>query len=153
MRLYQYELAEWIEFLYRLRLVDKASRMRSRMIRLLSGYMERLQGEYDELVQEHARKDEQGRPITEETEGQSKLVLANPEAFQQAYRRLLEEEIVLDQTAERKEMLLAVREAVLNCGLSFEGDEAVRYDRWCEIVEGIDIGQGEEAGGGGAEHG
>lgn len=127
--------------------------MRSRMIRLLSGYMQRLQTEYEELVREHARKDEHGEPMMEEVDGERKLMLVNTEAFQQAYRQLLEEEIVLDQTAERREMLLAVREAVLHCGLTFEGDEAVRYDRWCEIVEGISDGRDTAGEGGGAGHG
>ncbi|WP_051236779.1 hypothetical protein [Paenibacillus pinihumi] len=137
MKLYNYELADFIEFLFHLKLIDKDSRMRSRLIKLLTEYVRRLQSEYNELLEHYAEKDEQGKLVYEEREEGARVSIRQPEAFQKANQQLLEEEVVIDQTDERKEMLLIVKEAVLNCGIVFEGVEAARYSRWCEIIEEI----------------
>ncbi|MBD2846440.1 DUF1617 family protein [Paenibacillus sp. IB182496] len=136
MKLYGYELEPFMEFLYGLKLMDRQSRMRTRLLRLLGERQHELQQDYADLLGHYADKDADGRILEVETEDGGKgCRLQDPAAFEQAYRELLEEELVIDASAERLAMLESVRDAVLGCGIAFEGAAAVQYDRWAEIVE------------------
>ncbi|MFD0712296.1 DUF1617 family protein [Paenibacillus sp. GCM10027626] len=137
MKLLAYELNPFIEFLYHLKLAGKTSRMRSRLLAVLSELAQRHESEVNKLVQEYAEKDEQGKPFIVEEEKGSYYKIANMEQFNKEYQELAQEEIVLDLTAERRAMLECVRDAVLDCEDVFEGDDAIRYNRWCDIVEAI----------------
>lgn len=142
MKLFNYELEPFIEFLYNLKLVDRKSRMRTRFIRLLNEKLQLLEDERLQLIREHARLDENGDPVIIVKDGKQVYDVKDIEKFNQAYMRLLHEEVVIDQTLERKDMLETVKDIVLNCGLEFEGEDQFKYDRWCEIMEQVDYGEG-----------
>lgn len=135
MKLYNHELEAFITFLYKLKIVDYRSRMRTRFIKLLADYFNRFKEDYIELIREHARLDEEGNPEIIEEDGVEKYDIVDRAAFAKAYQELAEEEIIIEETEERKKMLLSVKESVLNCGIAFEGEEQFAYDRWCELLE------------------
>jgi len=137
MRLYAYEINTFIDFLFHLKLAGTKSRMRSRFLTLLAEYSKRHESEINKLLHEYADKDEQGQLIQIQENNSTRYSIANMEQFDQEYQELAREEIVLDLTAERQIMLETVRDAVLECEDIFEGNEAIRYNRWCDIVEGI----------------
>lgn len=137
MKLYNFEIGPFCSFLYKLKLIDVQSRMRTRFIRLLAEYQKRYEEEYLELVKEHARLDPEGNPRWIEEDGRKKYDIVDSESFRTAFERLALEEVSIDETEERRNMLVSVRDSVLRCQLAFEGDDQLAYDRWCEIVEGI----------------
>lgn len=135
MKLYNHELEAFIAFLYKLKIVDYRSRMRTRFIKLLAEYFNRFKEDYMELISEHSRLDGQGNPEIIQEDGVEKYDIIDRAAFAKAYQELFEEEIIIEETEERKKMLLSVRDSVLNCGIAFEGEEQFAYDRWCELLE------------------
>lgn len=137
MKLYNHELEKFMAFLYNLKLVDYRSRMRTKFIRLLAEKYKEFREDYDLLIKEHARFDDKGEPIEIDVDGQTRYEIIDPNEFKLACIHLLHEEVIIDQTQERKNMLMAVKDSVLHCGIEFEGQEAIEYDRWCDLVEGI----------------
>jgi hypothetical protein len=137
MKLYNYELEGFISFLYRLKLVDYHSRMRTRFIKLLDERLNQYKDEYFGLVKEYSNLDDNGDPKIIKEENIERYDIKDPKAFKKAVEELLMEEVIIDETEERKKMLLSVRDSILNCGIEFEGDEALIYDRWCEVIENV----------------
>lgn len=115
--------------------------MRTRFVRLLNEKLQLLEEERMQLIKEHSRKDENGNPIVIEKDGKQVYDVVNIDEFNQAYARLLNEEVYIDQNMERKQMLESVKDSVLNCGIEFKGQKALEYDNWCEIVEQINYGE------------
>lgn len=139
-KLYNYELEPFIEFLYKLNLVDQKSRMRTRFIKLLAEKLQLFREEHLQLLREHCNLDEEGNPKILVRDGQQQYDVIDQSVFGPAFRELASEEVVIEQNEERKKMLLSVQDSVLNCGLVFEGQSQFEYDRWCEIVEQVDYG-------------
>ena len=73
-------------------------------------------------------KDEQGRLVWD---------IKDKDGFNADYKELMMEEWVLDLNEEKKDMLLTLKDSVLNLDIILKGKEALQYDRWCEIVEQI----------------
>lgn len=137
MKLFNYELEHFIMFLYNLKLPNYQSRMRTRLLKLLSEKYKELEDDRLSVIKEYAELDEKGEPVLIRDGSVSKYNIKNKESFEKAMFELFAEEVIIDQTEERSRMLIAVRDSVLNCDLEFEGNEAIQYDRWCEIVEEI----------------
>ncbi|RXZ78204.1 hypothetical protein EBB07_29560 [Paenibacillaceae bacterium] len=138
MKLYNYELNPFVEFLFNLKLIDKKSRMRSRFINLLLEKVKQLELDYKILLEQYGEKNEKGELLKVDTEdGKTGYKINDIQSFQSANQELMSEEIILEVTEERKDMFLTVIDSILNCGIEFEGTEAVQYDRWCEIIEQI----------------
>lgn len=141
MKLFNIELEAFAEFLLSLELGGRESRMRTRFMKILQEQMTVINEEYQLLVQQFTRKDENGEPILIELEGGRKIYDIPDESkpnLQSDYQMLLMEEFIIDETEERQLMLETVRDAVLDCNLKFKGKEAMKYDRFCEIVESIE---------------
>ena len=47
------------------------------------------------------------------------------------------EEWVIELSEENKDMLLTLKDSILNLDIILKGKEAMQYDRWCEILEFI----------------
>lgn len=137
MKLYNHELQKFIEFLYDLELIDQKSRMRTRLINLLVNKQRLFSDEYQLMVREHSNLDKHGNPLIIEVGDEKHFDIRDIDAFNKAYLGLLNEEVIIEQNQENKKMLLTIQDIILNCGLSFKGQEAVEYERYCEIVEQI----------------
>ncbi|RXZ83372.1 DUF1617 family protein [Paenibacillaceae bacterium] len=138
MKLFNYELEAFTTFLYDLKLVDRQSRMRTRLTHLLAEKIKQFESEYNLLLEAYVEKDADGEFVQVELEeGKTGYQLTDPAAFQRATQELGEEAAIIEENEERMPMLLVVRDAVLNCGLAFEGAEAVQYERWCTVLEAI----------------
>lgn len=125
-------------FLMGLELPSFESRLRTRFVKHILG--ERIQlvkEEHAELIKEFARFDEEGNPIVIQDGDKQMYDVPDRAGFNREYFRLLNEDFVIDETEERKEMLLLIKDIILNCDKTFKGREALEYDRWCEIVEEI----------------
>lgn len=132
-----YEIQAFGEFLYEMKLKSKNSRMRTRFVDLLQSHLDMINRERDELVKDYAKRDEDNEIVTEEHDGKMAYILDNPQEYNHAVTVLMNEDFILEETEGRMEMLRTVRDAVLNFDEELSGDDAMMYDRFCEIVEDI----------------
>lgn len=143
MKLKNREIAGFVNFLLMLDLAGKQSRMRTRLAKLLDERSRLVDEERLEILKELAEKDENGQPKQETDEAGNTIYVLSDEAkekFNAEYAELMDEDCVIEETEERRDMLLTVKEAVLNCDMKFKGQDALLYDRYCEIVEAIEYG-------------
>lgn len=134
-----YEIAKFGEYLLELKLKGKQSRMRTRFIRLMQGQLDLVNEERSNLLIDYAIKDEDGEPVKNKDEnGEEFISLENGNEYNLEIQKLMTEDFIIEETAERLDMLREVRDTILNSEEEFSGVEAMQYDRWCEIVEDIE---------------
>lgn len=141
-----YEIGELQSFLFNLILKGKESRMRTRFIKLLEDQIELLKVERQQLINDYALKDENGEIVTETKEihnREEEIVLFQcEEAEKEAQLQIMlmmNEDFIMEETADKIEMLTVLQSIILNCDLEFTGNKAVLYDRFCEIFEEIEL--------------
>ncbi|MFD4489915.1 hypothetical protein [Lysinibacillus fusiformis] len=141
-----YEIGELQSFLFNLILKGKESRMRTRFIKLLEDQIELLKVERQQLINDYALKDENGEIVTETKEIHNKeeeiVLFQCEEAEKEAQLQIMlmmNEDFIMEETADKIEMLTVLQSIILNCELEFTGNKAVLYDRFCEIFEEIEL--------------
>ncbi|MBI6863905.1 hypothetical protein ACNA06_01145 [Lysinibacillus sp. RSDA_15] len=141
-----YEIGELQSFLFNLILKGKESRMRTRFIKLLEDQIELLKIERQQLITDYALKDENGQIVTETKEIHNKeeeiVLFQCEEAEKEAQMQIMlmmNEDFIIEETADKIEMLTTLQSIILNCDLEFTGNKAVLYDRFCEIFEEIEL--------------
>lgn len=139
MKLKNREINGLIEFLMKFELSGKQSRMRTRFCKLLAEKSAIIDSEKHELISQFGQKDDNGQLITSvDDNGNSVYNLTDSNGFSREFNILMDEDFYIDETLERKEMLLTVKEIVLNCEFVFKGEEAIRYDNWCLALEEVE---------------
>lgn len=138
MRMKNIEVEPLVEFIMKFELKGKESRMRTRFARLLSERIQMVNEEHQQLLKNYSNLDEDGNVIVLEREGKSFYDVVDKQKFSREYFLLMNEDYVIDLNEERKEMLILVKELILDCEMTFKYEEALQYDRWCEIVEQIE---------------
>lgn len=131
------EINGLIKFLMDIELSGKQSRMRTRFCKLIGERLKEIEEERFKLIDKYVKKDEEGNFLTKEKNGIQIYDIENIESFNKEYEELMREELVIDETNERKEMLLTVRDILLNTEQTFKGQDAMNYDRYCEIFENL----------------
>nr|WP_162306335.1 hypothetical protein [Brevibacillus laterosporus] len=138
MKLANYELATLYKMLYELELTGKQSRMRTRFCKLLENRINETQDERDKLIRQFAKYDENGQVVTQKDEKQKEYItIHDVNAFNKEMDILMREDFTLDETEERKDMLLTVSDIILNIETSFSKEDAISYDRYCEVFENL----------------
>lgn len=132
-----HEIAEFGNFLLELKLKGRTSNMRVRLVRLLDERLTLINQERDALFNDYVQKDEHGEPIKEvdEVSGEERYLLEEGNVYHIELQKLMTEDFIIEENEERALMLTEVRDAVFNCDVEFSGEEAMKYDRWCEILE------------------
>ncbi|WP_019638996.1 hypothetical protein [Paenibacillus fonticola] len=139
MKFFIHELEYVISFLYRLKLLDFSSRMRTRFIKILAERFQQYKEEYLDLVMEHCVLDGDGQPeIITEGEVQ-RYNIKDLQAFQTSLAPLLNEEFVVGITDNNRNMLKSVAYSVLHCGLEFAGDDQFKYDALAAKFEELNL--------------
>lgn len=138
MKLLNIEVQGLYDFLLSLELSGKQNRMRTRFCKLLANQLQQIEEDKADLIDQFVAKDEDGKPIFEKLpDGKVKYHLRDTEGFAREFNILMREEFVIEETEEVKDMLLTVKDIVLNLDKSFSGQEALQYDRYCEVFENI----------------
>lgn len=137
LRIKNNQLNEFGQFLLTLELKGKKSRLRTRFIKLLNEQLKQFNEEHALLLKEHCHLDEEGNPKTVERDNQQYWDIKDIPSYKQDYNELLEEEFIIEGE-DKRDMLLVVKDAILDCDKSFSGSEAMLYDQWCDIVESIE---------------
>jgi hypothetical protein len=131
------EVENFCNFLLTLELKGKQSRMRTRFIRLLNEHVQLIKSEHKELILVYANLEEDGTPriLTNES-GQQVYDIKDMASFNREYSELMLEELIIEVTDANKDMINTTRDALLDCEQTFAGNDALIYDRYCEIIEG-----------------
>lgn len=137
MRIRNHEIKRFMNFLMELELKGRESRLRTRFVKLLAERQKLVEDEHYQLIVQHSNLDENNKPLIVERDGQTMYDVQDIVSFNRDYHILLNEEFIIDETEERKEMLLLIKDVILNCEKTFKGEEAILYDRMCDIVEKI----------------
>jgi hypothetical protein len=137
MKMLNAEVNGFIKFLMSLELSGRDSRMRTRFCKLAQTRLDEINEERTELIKQYGVVDEDGNIKKEERDGVELFVMKDRDAFNREYEIMMLEEFVIDETEERKEMLVTVHNIVLNADVKLSGQDALIYDRYCEIVESI----------------
>lgn len=138
MKMFNGEIQNFINFLMEEEVSSKKSRMRTRFIKIAQERLKEIEDTRIELLKKHGNVDDNGELKTvEDSNGQMVYDLRDREAFNVEYNEMMLEEFVVDETPERKDMLLALKDIVLDTERTFKGQEAIFYDRFADIVEEI----------------
>jgi hypothetical protein len=138
MKMRNYEIKDFANYLLGLELVGKQSRMRTKFCKLLETQLEEVDKDRLVLAHEFADKNEDGTPKTEEKEDGSKVfVIPNQEEFNREYVELLNEEFHIVNNSDKHDMIETIKNIVLNTDQTFSGVEAVKYSRWCDILDEV----------------
>jgi hypothetical protein len=132
-----HELEKFIIFLHELNLDSTPSRMRTRFKKLLMDKYELFNSEKVEIGKQYAKKDDQENPIMIESNGQQIFDIEDKVSATREMNVLLHEEVVIDETHERRQMLESIKETILTYPFKGLGDSADTYDRLCELFEGV----------------
>lgn len=80
--------------------------------------------------------DKEGKETTDQQKG-VRYVIQDQEKFVKEYGEYLQEDLILDITPSTSETIYGVRDLLLKTSYEFKGRMAIRYDEWCEKLEGI----------------
>lgn len=137
------------------KLHGKASRERTRFLKLLEPRVLEIQSERKKMNETFAEKDKDGKVLFLDKSGkittESKdavryhVLESNQEKFNKALREYFDEELVIDITPERRASLDAVKDVILNTEEAFEGATASLYDEWCTAFEDLRVVEGEKS--------
>lgn len=138
MKLVNFEVQPFYNFLLNdFKLIGKLSRQRSKFLKILEERIKEIEEDRISLIHEYAKKNEDG--LTSQTEidenGNEKFVMDDMISFDKEYKILQSEELIISRTPENDSMLNAIYDMVLDSQKEYGGQEALVYDRWCEIVE------------------
>ena len=135
------EVARFGKFLLKFELKGVDSLMRTRFVKLLQEHLDELNIEKDTLLQEYAKRDENGEIVSEKNEETDEefISLTNGREYHLELYKLESEDFIIEETPSKMKMLEAVKELVMNCDWLLSGEEAMEFDRWYEIVEDIGV--------------
>ena len=138
MKMFNIEVEPFINFLMELELPAKQSRMRTRFCKLGIERLNLIAEERMDIIKRCAHLDENGEiNKIEGDNGQLIWDVQDKDAYNNDYRELMLEEWVIELSEENKDMLLTLKDSILNLDIILKGKEAMQYDRWCEILEFI----------------
>lgn len=138
MKMFNIEVEPFINFLMELELPAKQSRMRTRFCKLGIERLKLIAEERMDIIKRYANLDENGEiKQIKNSEGILLWDVQDKDAYNNDYKELMIEEWVVELSEENKDMLLTLKDSVLNLDVILKGKEAMQYDRWCEIVETI----------------
>lgn len=135
MKIYNHQLERLIVFLHSLELERKASRMRTRFKNLLMIKLQDVANETVEINKQYLSYDENQQPIKQGDE----FLITDNQSRMADINELMNELFEIRQDINNKEMLISIKDSVLNHAPStFKGNEADTYDMVCELVEQIE---------------
>lgn len=137
MKIKNSEVEEFATFLLSLRLKGVENRMRNRLIKVIQNHLKLIQEEHKELLDEYCKKDNDGEFKTITKEGRTFYDIDDVKGFQIEFDLLMKECLVIPNDQANLNMLLKVKDIILNCDQEFSGNDALKYEDYCEMFEEI----------------
>ena len=135
-KIYPLELKPIQEFLFELKLPTKISRARTNFLNQLQRKGTEIEESRKEIINQFADKDEEGQVIIKDGAFQFDQEGSNREQFQ-AESKILLDEIVSINLSEYEEACAILLSYLENdCELELGGNDAIIFDRICELLEG-----------------
>ena len=150
---YLSSLAQWLQLLV---LDGRKSRERTRFVKLLQDRLKEVNGFYQGLIEKYVKKDKNGRYKTRLVDGVQVFKFEtkkDEKDYIKEVEDLFSEEFKLDLTEVNKEMLIVIKDIVLNTDYKFGPKEnetseqqrvsirlAEEYDKWCQSFENLTLG-------------
>lgn len=123
------KLADVINFLYGLSLTRKHSRMRRRLIKMLSERLQTVEEDRKELLEEHSHKDENGKAIIKPD---GNYDVKDMVAFSNDLKELYAEKMVIEG-GDNREMIRTMKQALKKFeDVEYEGKDSEIYDYLCD---------------------
>jgi hypothetical protein len=144
MRLPNYLVTPFVEFLHSLELPFRQSRLRTKMIKVAQKQLREIEEGRQELLEKYGDKDKEGQLVKEKLEdGTSRIPMSEESAkgFQKDYRELMQEDWILDENESNKDMLLAIKDIILNYDGVVQGELATQLDMFAEVFENLSYEQ------------
>ena len=124
------ELAPIANFLGDIKLAGKASRGRTKLVKLLAEKSEDFQADMDDLKEKYFAKNDDGNYQSQEIDGEEYYVYANPDDKQKHVKEV--EEINEDEAvitiSEYKDKMKALYDALNNSEVELSNQDALVYD-------------------------
>ena len=133
MKLKNSEINGLAEFLAKEKLGGKASRMRTKFLKILNEAINEIEGFRKELLEKYSKKDDEGKALIKD----NSYVIEDVEAFNKEYLELMNEDFIIDETESKREMLQHIKNILDNTETEFEGVKAFQYDSWCDAFENL----------------
>lgn len=136
------KLAASINYLYGLKLARKQSRFRRRLINLLNDRVKVYEEDRKELLEEHSKKDENGKAIINDGQYDIKDMVA----FSDDLKELNEEKLVIEG-GDNREMIRTVQGILRKFeDVEYEGQDSEIYDYLCDQfdIDNVDEEEKEE---------
>jgi hypothetical protein len=124
-------------FLMDLKLKGTKSRMRTRFVKKIQEQLDLIQQEKEAIIRNYGVVDENGQIKTKIENGNEVYEIIDREQCEKELAELYSESLFIEENDGNKQMLLAVKDAVLNCDLEFNGQNALNYDMYCELFENL----------------
>jgi hypothetical protein len=137
MKIQNSEIEEFATFILSLKLRGTENRMRNRLIKKLQNHLKLIQEEHKELLDEYCKKDEKDNFRTISKDGKTFYDIDDVKGFQIEFDLLMKEDLVIPNDQANQQMLVTVKDIILNCDKEFSGNEALKYENYCEMFEEI----------------
>ena len=132
-------------FLGSLMLHGKESRERSRFIQILESKVKEIEQERFVFLDKYTKKSKDGKPLffdkmRKETSNPAEgleYVVENIKEYNKEFEEYLSEEYIIDVSPATSATIYTVKDLILNTTKEFQGEDADRYNEWCEAFEGI----------------
>lgn len=138
MKMRNEDLIGFVDFIMNEEVTPKLSRMRSRFVKIAKERIQQNDEDRMEIIKQYCEVDEQGELVTvTDEEGNARYKIENMDEFNKEFSELMSEYFIVEDNETNKEMLECVKAIVHNTTKMLKGQEALQYDRWCDIVEGL----------------
>lgn len=138
MKFYNHELNDVSNFiLNELKLSGKDNRMRMKFLKLVAKKQLEFNEDHLALLKEHSHLDENGEVIYIEKDGVRVADIIDINKFQSEFLELANEQITIEENEENKDILLSVKNSLLNCDTVLSGEKAALHEYLCEKFEEI----------------
>jgi hypothetical protein len=138
MRLPNYMVSSFTEFLLSLELPFRQSRLRSKLVKQARMQLKEIEEIRQELIEKYGEKDSEGKVKTESKEDGSMFIpLKDVDGFNNDITELMQEDWIVEENESNKDMLLAAKDIILNYDGVLKGEEAMQFDVYAEVFENL----------------
>lgn len=141
-------------WLMSLELERKASRSRSRFIKMtvenaksIEEFRQELIAKYGKYTEKKVKKGEKEETVKELVRNSTidpetgkpveQIQLDDPDSYNKEFGEILDEDFIIDVTPAVEGTINTIKDLVLNAPTTFSGKLATLYDEWCECFENI----------------
>lgn len=136
MEIHNYDIKGFQDFILNyLSLKGKKSRMRMRFLNLLNNQWEQVGKEQNVLLKEQNALDDEGN--IHFVEGTQYPDVDNRQEYEKDFQELLNETFHVDESEQNKDMLLILKDAILDYDEELIGQPAATHDQLCTLFENL----------------